>query len=281
MNTNGYIVNTAAGRRLVAYIVAAALALSVTLIYAGCSNSSADSEPDRTAADVAETEPSDEPTGAAAGLATGPAVSAAAVEAPATEPAYDIIIGDAGGAGQVAVTNGLGLDITSLSVRRTGGKKFGGVADAPEISWPAGGTALLHYVLPPAEASPSSTGGAVSPAATGGAVAGQEYLCDIRIGLSDGSKVVLHAADLGHDEIMVKSADGVSFITFDGADGAEVSTYEAEKALKEDKAAKKAEAKAEEKAKAEAAKEKKKVYKPTKSKKKKADDACVDDIVLR
>jgi hypothetical protein len=158
------------------------------------------------------------------------------------------------------------------------------------VTAPSDAAATTGAVTAPSDDT-AATGTATAPsddsAATGAAVAGgQDDLYDIRLKLSDGSKLILHAVDFdASKEITVKRTDDVAFIIFAGADGKEISTYEAEKAVQTAEAeakAKKAEAKeAEAKAKAEAEKKKAESYKPPSKEKKHAGDECVDDIVLR
>jgi hypothetical protein len=264
------------GRTLI-YCVATVFILSSAL--AGCSNSAADSTRDKatetTAAEVVEEQPStpepvENPT--TSDTAIDPIVSESDInsledtEDAVAEPEYDLVIEPSGeGSAQLLIVNALGLDITALSVKRTGEKEFGGVVDAAGLSWTDGQTALLKYDIPAAPA------GAPEDAPTDAAVAGaQDDLCDIRLNLSDDSTITLHDTDLSPGTITVKRSDGVFFITYAGADGVEISSYEAEKALQDEEAA----------AKEKAEKEKKQTYKPKKKAKKKADDVCVDDIIL-
>jgi hypothetical protein len=265
VNARGFF-HGAPARRALANCLVAVCACCLTLFFSGCDGSSPDSAAGKTPEkDVVKAveEPS---VPSASGPAldetpTGPAADQTG--ATETPPEHDLVIGDSGGS-QMYVTNALGTEIVSLSARRVGEKKFGGVMKAADLSWPDEKTALLQYDT----TSPSATG---SGAAVSAPDDGGGYPCDIRLKMSDGSRLTLHAVDLnGPAEITVRIEDGVAFVAYLDADGKEVSTYEAEKALKE----------AKEKAAAE--KEAKETYKPpTEKKKKTADDECVDDIILR
>ncbi|MDR2163998.1 MAG: hypothetical protein LBO70_08745 [Clostridiales Family XIII bacterium] len=241
--------------------------LVAALLFTGCAGSSANSS-DSEAPTSAEGESANGGSEASDGQDPGDlAATDAGTEAPEEAPPHDLIFAaPEGGTTHMYVTNMLGQEIVSISARHVGEKKFGSVLKVSGISWGDTKTALVEYgSSQPAE----GTASAVSTDA------GQGYLCDIQMKLSDGAKATIHSVDLGViNEITLRSMDGVAFITYAGTDGKEVSTYELEKAL-----AVKAEEKAEEKAKAE--KEEKKTYKPPSKKKKKADDECVDDIVLR
>jgi hypothetical protein len=324
MNVNGFLRNMPIGR-IFSCCIMATFVLSLMLYSSGCGASTADSA-DKDVSGASAAAISEAPAESSASAidtsaeATSPSVLW--VCPPDTE-SYKVFKSGSGSK-QLFVTNELGTLITALSVRHTDVKKFGGGIEATDMAWYSGDGVVLQYDIPApsgdataatdsavatTDAATAATGSAVATtdaatAATDSAVAttgtattatdsaltatggGQKDLYDIRLTLSDESKITLHAVDFDASEkITVKSTDGVAFISFVGADGKEISTYEAEKAVQQAAAeakAKKAEAKeAEAKAKAEAEKEKAASYKPPAQKKKKADDECVDDIILR
>jgi len=306
MNVNEFPRKMPIGRILSCCVVAA-FVLSLMLYSSGCSASTADSaDKDASGANAAA-------VSEASAESTAPAIDASAETASQSAlPGYLTesykVFKSGSGSKQLFVINELGTTITALSVRHTDVKKFGGGIEATDMAWYSGDGVALQYDIPApsgdataatssavatTDAATAETGSAV--AATGGATAatgsGQKDLYDIRLKLSDGSKIILHAVDFdASGKITIKRTEGVAFISFVGADGKEISTYEEEKAVQQAAAeakAKKAEAKeAEAKAKAEAEKAaaeeaKAKSYKPPSTEKKHADDECVDDIVLR
>ncbi|MCL1879196.1 MAG: hypothetical protein FWF71_01015, partial [Actinomycetia bacterium] len=183
---------------------------------------------------VGEAPAASEAAAAAPAPTTDPAAGAvggdsAAAPAPAAEPPS---FGNAASGTAVAIVNNTKLDITQLSVKRTGSKDNPESLMGKDQRWAGGSSATVY--LPSSENSslPATEESNGEPLALSG--------LDIQISFANKTSATLHAVSLADKKgVRINLKGAVAYVTYTDSAAKEVSTLDSEQALQDaaDKAA--------------------------------------------